>query len=126
MENKKILVCDDDPGIIDLLGVILEDTGHDIITEINSLNVPALIEREKPDLLILDLWMPVVSGDQLLQMVRKNPDLENIPVIIISASRDGKAIANKFGATAFVAKPFDIDDLINTVESQFQKTVLME
>ena len=126
MENKKILVCDDDPGIIDLLGVILEDTGHDIITEINSLNVPALIEREKPDLLILDLWMPVVSGDQLLQMVRKNPDLENIPVIIISASRDGKAIANKFGATAFVAKPFDIDDLINTVESQFQKTLLME
>jgi len=126
MENKKILVCDDDPGIIDLLGVILEDTGHDIITEINSLNVPALIEREKPDLLILDLWMPVVSGDQLLQMVRKNPDLENIPVIIISASRDGKAIANKFGATAFVAKPFDIDDLINTVESQFQKTMLME
>jgi len=126
MENKKILVCDDDPGIIDLLGVILEDTGHDIITEINSLNVPALIEREKPDLLILDLWMPVVSGDQLLQMVRKNPDLENIPVIIISASRDGKAIANKFGATAFVAKPFDIDDLINTVELQFQKTLLME
>ena len=116
MQNKKIIICDDDPGIIDLLEFVLEETGHNIVTERNSLNIPSLIEKEIPDLLILDLWMPVVSGDQLLRMIRKNPQVSEIPVIIISASRDGEAIANQAGATAFLSKPFDINELIATVE----------
>lgn len=117
MKDKKIIICDDDPGIIDLLEIILEDTGHNIIAEMNSINIPSLIDKEIPDLLILDLWMPVVSGDQLLKMIRNHPKLSGIPVIIISASRDGEEIANKAGASAFLSKPFDINDLLSTVEA---------
>lgn len=116
METKKILICDDDPGILDVLELVLEDTGHTIISEQNSLNVRALIQRESPDLVILDLWMPVVSGDQLLEMIRQDSAMKDLPVIIISASRDGEQIALKAGATAYVAKPFDMYKLLQTVE----------
>jgi len=115
MTSKKILICDDDEGILDVLELILEETGHTIIPEINSLNVKTLIDKHAPDLVILDLWMPVLSGDQILKMIRKNSELKDLPVIIVSASRDGEKIAIEAGATAFVAKPFDYDNLINLV-----------
>ena len=119
MNRKKILVCDDDPGILEMLELILEETGHIIIPEQNSLNVKTLIEKESPDLLLLDLWMPVISGDQILIALRSNPQTSTIPVIIFSASKDGAEIAKKSGANAFVAKPFDIDELFSTINTCF-------
>ncbi|MNK11550.1 Sporulation initiation phosphotransferase F [compost metagenome] len=117
MTTKKILICDDDPGILEMLELLLEETGHQIIAEANSLNVRSIIERESPNLMVLDLWMPVLSGDQVLKMVRENPLTKELPVIVISASTDGKQIADKAGATNFLAKPFDVDELISMVES---------
>ncbi|RYG02794.1 MAG: response regulator, partial [Chitinophagaceae bacterium] len=78
--------------------------------------VRSILERESPNLVVLDLWMPVLSGDQVLKMIRENAVTKDVPVIVISASTDGKEIANKAGATAFLAKPFDVDELINMVE----------
>ncbi|WP_025144906.1 PleD family two-component system response regulator [Pedobacter jeongneungensis] len=117
MGAKKILICDDDRGIIDVLEMVLEETGHRVITETNSLNARAIIDSEKPDLIILDLWMPVLSGDQILQMIRRTPETQDIPVIIISASRDGAQIATEAGANKFIAKPFDIYDMVDSVEA---------
>lgn len=120
MLKKKILICDDDEGIIDMLELILEDTGHQIIPETNSLNVKSILEREKPDLILLDLWMPVLSGDQLLKTMRANESTQKIPVIVISASRDGKEIAFDAGATDFLAKPFNVDEILEKVEHYLQ------
>ncbi|MCZ4223441.1 response regulator [Pedobacter rhodius] len=117
MEIKKILVCDDDEGILDMLALILEETGHEILVERNSLNVLSIIEAQSPDLILLDLWMPVISGDQLLKSIRSNPRMHNLPVIVISASRDGRKIAEHAGASAYIAKPFDYQELIDTVET---------
>lgn len=116
MSTKKILICDDDLGILEMLELLLEETGYQIIAEPNSLNVRSILERESPNLVVLDLWMPVLSGDQVLKMIRENAVTKDVPVIVISASTDGKEIANKAGATAFLAKPFDVDELINMVE----------
>lgn len=116
MINKKILICDDDEGILDMLVLILEDAGYDTVSEINSLNVYNLIQIQQPDLLLLDLWMPVLSGDQVLKMLKLNPQTSNLPVIIISASIEGKNIAAQAGASDFIAKPFDLDALIGTIQ----------
>jgi CheY-like chemotaxis protein len=116
MMSKKVLVCDDDEGILDMVSFVLEDSGFEVIPESNSLNVYNLIEKEKPDLLLLDLWMPVLSGDQVLKILRSNPKTKYLPVIVISASTEGQKIAQEAGASAFIAKPFDIDQLINRVE----------
>jgi DNA-binding response OmpR family regulator len=115
MSNKKIFVCDDDEGIIGLLGIILEDSGHEIILETNSLNARRIIEDENPDLIIVDLWMPVLSGDQIVRMVRTNPKHKHIPIIVISASRDGNEISMGSGATAFIPKPFELDRFVEQV-----------
>ena len=117
MSHKKILICDDDEGILDMLELILSETGHQIIAENNSLNVEQILEKEFPDLILLDLWMPVMSGDQVLKLVRHNPKTQHLPVIVISASRDGREIATNAGATDFLAKPFDMDELLSKVST---------
>ncbi len=114
-ENKKILICDDDEGILDMLEMVFEDSPYTIIAEQNSLNVKGIVEKQSPDLVVLDLWMPVLSGDQVLQMLRKNPGTREIPVIIISASREGRQIASNAGATGYISKPFDFQELMNMV-----------
>lgn len=115
MNNKKVLICDDDEGIIDLLEVMFDDAPFEVITEVRSTNMLQLIKTEQPDLIVLDLWMPVVSGDQILRMIRSNADTEKLSVIVISASRDGEKIAMDAGASAYVAKPFDIEELTELI-----------
>jgi CheY-like chemotaxis protein len=117
MTDKKILICDDDEGILEMLEMVLEDSGYTIIPERNSLNLYTLIEKEQPDLLLLDLWMPVLSGDQVLRTLKNNPDTKNMPVIVISASTEGQRIAADAGANEFVAKPFDVAKLITKVQT---------
>jgi DNA-binding response OmpR family regulator len=116
MNNKKIVICDDDEGILDMLEMILEDTGYNIIPEKNSLNIYNIIKKEHPDLLLLDLWMPVLSGDQVLRALKNNPNTCKLPVIIISASTEGKKIAAEAGADEFIAKPFDVNQLMHKVK----------
>jgi len=117
MENKKILICDDDEGILDMLELILEDTGYAIIPEKNSLNVKNIVEKQCPDLILLDLWMPVLSGDQVLTILRSDPKTMNLPVIVISASQEGKQIAADAGASGFLSKPFDFNELIDAIKT---------
>lgn len=116
MKTKKILICDDDEGILDMLTLILEDYGYSVIAEPNSLLVKTKIEEIMPNLVLLDLWMPALSGDQVLRSLRKDPITKDVPVIVISASREGREIAAKAGASAFIAKPFDFDELILMVK----------
>lgn len=116
MGNKTILICDDDEGILDMLEIVLDGSGYHIVPVNDSLKLYEIIEREHPDLLLLDLWMPVLSGDQVLKTLRKNPKTVKLPVIVISASQDGKEIAVDAGANDFIAKPFDLDELFQKIE----------
>jgi DNA-binding response OmpR family regulator len=117
--NKTIMVCDDDEGILEMLAIILQDSGYNVIAEQNSLNLYSLIEKEKPDLLLLDLWMPLLSGDQVLLHLRTEAATRALPVIVLSASTDGAEIASKAGATDYIAKPFDIDNLLDVIDGIF-------
>lgn len=114
--SKTILICDDDDGIVDMLEILFDGSGFNTITLTDSLQLISTIEKTNPDLLLLDLWMPVLSGDQVLKNIRKNPATAHLPVIVVSASRDGEKIAKDAGANDFVAKPFDMDLLIDRVD----------
>lgn len=115
MNNKRILICDDDEGILDMLEFILADCGFDIVPVKNSLLIYDSVREQHPDLLLLDLWMPVLSGDQVVRALRKSPDTKDLPIIVISASREGKQIAIDAGADDFIAKPFDIDMVLDKI-----------
>lgn len=124
MENKKILICDDDAGILYTVEMLLEEEGFTVFTQINSVNVIKHIKETKPDLILLDLWMPLLSGDQVLKLIRNDADIKHIPVVVLSASRDGDKIAFEAGANSFIFKPFDIDHLLKTI-SDFVKVPIL-
>jgi DNA-binding response OmpR family regulator len=105
------MICDDDPGILEMMVMIIEEYGFEVFTEANSVNVLKDLEREKPDLLLLDIWMPVLSGDQILKTIKAEPKFSSLPVIMYSASAEGLAIAQKAGADDYISKPFDMNDL---------------
>ncbi|MFC7345709.1 PleD family two-component system response regulator [Chryseobacterium zhengzhouense] len=121
MNSKKILVCDDDQGIVDVLEVMLEMQGFTPITEIDSTKVITKIHENKPDLILLDLWMPLISGEQILRSIRSIEDLKDIPVIVFSASVEGDAIAFEAGADSFIAKPFDMNEIISKINLLLEK-----
>lgn len=117
MEGKKIMICDDDEGILDVVEMMLEIEGYTVFKESNSTNLMNELRQTSPDLLLMDLWMPVLSGDQILKVIRTNKEFENLPVIILSASVDGHQIANSAGADDFIAKPFNMDEMITKINT---------
>ena len=122
MNSKKILVCDDDQGILDMLELILEEEGYQVVLEPKSVNAYKKIESECPDLILLDIWMPVISGDQILRNLKADPNKSSIPVLMYSASTEGKTISQAAGADGFLAKPFDIDQLLEAIFKLINKT----
>ena len=114
---KKVMICDDDQGILEMLEMMLEEYGYSVATESNSIQLLNNLRKDKPDLLLLDIWMPVLSGDQILKQLKCDPELNSLPVIMYSASSEGEQIAKNSGADAYIDKPFDLDDLINKIKS---------
>ena len=117
MLKKKIFICDDDRGISEMLEMIFEFLDAEILVEINSIYAYEKILKEKPAILVVDLWMPVVSGDQLIRKIRSNEELKNMFILCMSASRDGKSVALEAGANMFLPKPFDMDDILHIMEN---------
>jgi len=113
--KQKVIVCDDDDEILDITAFILEDAGYDVIKVPESVKVIDTITETNPALVILDLWMPGMSGDEVVIALRKNDQLKHTNVIIISASRDGKQTAMQAGADQFIAKPYDLEHLVAEV-----------
>ncbi|SDE96714.1 two-component system, NtrC family, nitrogen regulation response regulator NtrX/two-component system, sensor histidine kinase ChiS [Mucilaginibacter pineti] len=116
----KILVCDDEQEILDITQLILEDSGHDVTAIINSNEVVSHIENQQPDILLIDLWMPGLSGDQVITQLRTNINIINLPIIVISASKDGRAVAFAAGADDFLEKPYDMDALLIMVAKHLE------
>lgn len=105
------MICDDDQGILDMLQRVPESDGLDVVTVSNSLGLLEVVREEKPDLQLLDLWIPVLPGALVRKRLREQDDRGRLPVLVISASQDGKPIALTYGADDFPAKPFDLDGL---------------
>ncbi|MEP7252289.1 MAG: response regulator transcription factor [Ginsengibacter sp.] len=108
---KKILVADDDQGIVDVMQILLEDDGYEVITTLDGKKVKALCQQ-KPDLVFLDIWMSGVDGKTICQELKADISTRSIPVIMFSANRDTKEIALECGADDFILKPFEISDLL--------------
>lgn len=114
--NKTVLICDDDEGIIDVATIVLQDKGYKVISLLNGEKILEKIKEVKPDIILLDLWMPALPGDLLTKQLKSIESTKNIPIIIVSAGRDTKKVAAEAGADGFLNKPFDITELEQIVE----------
>lgn len=118
--NKKILVVEDDSDINGLLCKILIQNGYDVRGAYSGSEAKMCIEQFEYDLIILDLMLPGVSGEELIKEIRKNYFM---PIIVSSAktSTEDKISVLKLGADDFIIKPFDINELLARVEAQLRR-----
>ncbi|MBC6112289.1 PleD family two-component system response regulator [Pedobacter fastidiosus] len=115
MKNKKILIADDDEGIVDAVTMILEVMGYEVEYTYDGGTVIDAV-KNKPDLILLDIWMSGYDGRDICRQLKSNPEYREIPVLMISASRDIKQSALDAGANDFMEKPFEMDSLLNKVD----------
>jgi DNA-binding NtrC family response regulator len=117
-----ILVVDDEMGIRALLQEILTDEGHSVELAENAAQARMLRERQRPDLVLLDIWMPDVDGITLLKEWGTGAQL-NMPVIMMSGhgTIDTAVEATKYGAMAFLEKPITLQKLLRAVEQGLSK-----
>lgn len=111
----KILVADDDPAIVESTAMILEEFGYDVDTTVDGQTIYKM-EKDFPDLLLLDIWMSGQDGREICKYLKNSVITKHIPIIMISASRDIAKSATCSGADDFLAKPFDMNDLIHKIE----------
>lgn len=115
MRNKKIMIADDDPGIVDAVEMLLEFEGYDVATTVSGSTVLQL--DQLPDLLLLDIWMSGEDGRDICKQLKAQDTTSSLPIIMISASRDIKSSAMEAGADDFLAKPFEMDELLKKIEA---------
>jgi DNA-binding response OmpR family regulator len=117
---KKILVVDDDQGIIEVIKIILEDSGYEVVTTSDGTAVQQIVRRILPDAVLLDLWMSGLDGHYVCKQLKKMNKTKNIPIIVVSALNDGEQKAKLAGADDFLSKPFNINDLVAIVEKHLK------
>jgi DNA-binding response OmpR family regulator len=113
-----IVIAEDEPHIARLIKFKLEKEGHEIHWENDGGAALKRIEEVKPELIILDIMMPVMDGYQVLQAVKDNPDLKDIPVVMLTAKGQEKDIVRgiQMGAEDYIVKPFHPAELAARVE----------
>ncbi|MEM8535451.1 MAG: response regulator [Chloroflexota bacterium] len=121
MALRTILVVDDDPDIRDLIAMTLSDEGYNVVSCSDGRTALSLASSNPPSLILLDLMMPTMSGWQIIKNLKATARSADIPVVLVSASRDLSYTAEELGASACLPKPFALDDLINMVMKHIGK-----
>ncbi|GCE25129.1 hypothetical protein KDA_06130 [Dictyobacter alpinus] len=112
--RKKILLAEDDPDIGDMLQLMLEERGYAVEIQMDGHFVPEMKEPF-PDLLFLDIRLSGTDGQILCQQLKGNPATHHIPIILLSAHKEIQEIARDAGADTFLAKPFEMEELLALV-----------
>jgi CheY-like chemotaxis protein len=113
-----ILIVEDHPNVLELIDITLRFKGYPVITAKNGLEALALVEKEKPALVITDILMPKMDGYSLAHQLRKDHRTQHIPFIFITATfltSEDKAFALSLGAARFIEKPIDTEDFLLTI-----------
>jgi two-component system, OmpR family, alkaline phosphatase synthesis response regulator PhoP len=116
---KRILIVDDDPGIVEVLSVRLTSNGYEVAAAHDGEAALVKIRAEKPDLVILDILMPGIDGITLCGIIKYDPQIKSIPVILVTVKHReiDKQVGRTVKADAYITKPFDIKDVIEKVRN---------
>lgn len=117
MSKAKVLIVDDEPFNVEVLEQALDDTDYQVITAANGQEGWEKIQSEQPDLILLDLMMPIMDGFAVLAKVKEDSMLRDIPIIIVSAEQDSKSVVKgiKQGAEDYLTKPINTAQFVQKV-----------
>jgi DNA-binding response OmpR family regulator len=112
--TKKILIADDEPNIVTALEFLLQRNGYEVYIARNGEGALKLVEEHKPDLVLLDVMMPLKSGYEVCQLMRERPDWRHIKIIMLTAKgRDVEMSKGlSLGADLYITKPFSTQELV--------------
>jgi CheY-like chemotaxis protein len=110
----RILVVEDDDGIRELVALILSGAGYEVLTAPNGAAALQVIGSVRPDLVLLDMRMPVMDGWELARRYRETPG-PHAPIVVLTAARDAAARAAEIDASGYLGKPFDMQELLRLV-----------
>jgi len=116
--SKKVLIADDEPSIVAAVEFLLQRGGYEVYVARNGEEALRAVERELPDLVLLDVMMPVKSGYEVCTRIREHPDWRHIKVIMLSAKgRDAEVTRGlSLGADVYITKPFSTRDLLARID----------
>ncbi|MBB6107602.1 Response regulator receiver domain-containing protein [Mucilaginibacter lappiensis] len=117
--DKKILILDDNADILDMLSILLIDSGYQVHALSSGEKVFEIIKKFHPDLVLMDVMLANMDGRVICREIKTNTETDSIPVILISGTHDLAKSLNQQGApNDFIAKPFDIQNLLAKIERQ--------
>ena len=111
---KTILVVEDEYAIADMLSAVLEEAGYHVVLAGNGREGLACLASEHTDLVLCDVMMPILDGREMVRMMKSDPALKSIPVVMMSAADHLMDTTNGLSA-GFLSKPFDLELLLNTI-----------
>jgi DNA-binding response OmpR family regulator len=116
--SKKVLIVDDEPGIIVALQFLMEQNGYATVVAFSGEEAMEAVARHLPDLILLDIMLPVVDGFEVCQRVRENPDWNHIRIVLVTALGNEANVTKglDLGADAYITKPFANADLVAQVK----------
>jgi len=119
MAPQRILIVDDDPEVTDMMAVLLELHGYEVRKVYGTMQGMTMVMADPPDLVLLDMMMPHLSGLELCRYIRRDPALAKLPVIFFSARANDDQVREAMlaGATAFVKKNVSKDELLSAVRA---------
>jgi DNA-binding NtrC family response regulator len=115
--KKCILIYDDDADILMVCKIILEKNNYAVETRLFCDNIINDISEVQPDIILMDLWIPTIGGENAIKLMKNNSATLHIPVILFSANAQIAEIAERANANGFLLKPFDIDVFVETVKN---------
>jgi diguanylate cyclase (GGDEF)-like protein len=121
--RSRVLVADDDSATRTLIDMALQDAGYDCVLAADGQSALKQARAIRPDLIVLDVGMPLLSGDDVHRELRRDPRTRYIPVVFVTAKRTTGEMAARLrnGADDYIAKPFDIDELVARIASALRR-----
>ncbi|HYX51713.1 MAG TPA: response regulator [Ktedonobacteraceae bacterium] len=113
-KSKDVLILDDDPDIVEALALILEDAGY-TTRKLHMVETLDILQDDLPGVIFLDIWMSGIDGRDICRHLKSQPATRHIPIILISANTNIQWIAKEVGADDYVAKPFDLEEVVAKV-----------
>ncbi|MGE0488437.1 MAG: response regulator transcription factor [Vulcanimicrobiota bacterium] len=120
-EGQKVLVVDDEPHILRSLATYLEMENFDVTTASSGFEALEKVDESIPDLVVLDVMMPGMDGFEVLDKIRAGAQTADIPVIMLTAKDQSEDVMTGYqkGATSYLVKPFNLDELVDTIHQVF-------
>lgn len=120
----KVMVVDDEESLLELVNAIFSAEGFEVITASSGQQCLDILKGEQPDLILMDMMMPGMSGRETVEKIRENPQWKNLKVIFLTVARfseTGKQTLETLNVADYITKPFENDDLIARVRKVISK-----